>query len=153
MKIQFSKPDSRKIFLIILIIAAIFVWSNFFFRINKNLQKNKIQDNTQKVINKRPTAEDDFTVAFSGKFKDPFVRTKPTEKKQIKKQRKTKRDKTPPITLRGIVGKTAMLEMKNELYFVQKGDSLATGRITYIYPDSVIIEFEDKKEVLKVRNM
>jgi len=65
--------------------------------------------------------------------------------------RKIKRNKTPPITLRGIVGRTAMLEMKNELYFVQEGDSLATGRITYIYPDSVIIEFEDKKETLRVR--
>ncbi len=150
MKIQLSKLGSRKIFLIILVVVAIFVWGNFFFRINKNLQKDKIQDSTQKVTNKETTAEDDFTVAFSGKFRDPFAKTKPIVKQQKKEQRKIKRDKTPPITLRGIVGKTAMLEMKNKLYFVQEGDSLNCFLIQNIYPDSLQLRSGDGDTFLKV---
>jgi len=44
-----------------------------------------------------------------------------------------------------------MLEMQNQLYFLQQGESLAGGRLIAVYRDSLIVDFEVKKDTLLIR--
>jgi len=48
------------------------------------------------------------------------------------------------------VVKTALMEHKNSLYFVQEGDGLDDAQIVSVSPDSVIIKNIIKKKILKV---
>lgn len=153
-----NSKETKKPLLILLILIAVIVWGNFLFRVKGNFTREAIE-NTQAETRLEGISGkgDNFNVTFTGDFRDPFHKTnqpaikKPEPPKKPKRPNKRLRDKTPAITLRGIVGKTAMLEMKNQLYFMQQGDSLGGGKLVSVYRDSLIIDFKTKKDTLRVR--
>ncbi len=145
--------SSRKVVIITLIVLTVLIYCNLFLKVNKTLTKTDTIEN--KISNTDSLEqEDDFKITFKGKYSDPFNKDLQSKTEYVKEKKKKKQNSTAKIILQGIVDRTALIEIENELYFVQRGDSLANdGMITNVFPDSVIIEFEDKIEILKVKNI
>jgi hypothetical protein len=140
---------SRKYLIIILIAVVVIIYGNLFFKVNKTLTKTQTTEDEISVADSTKL-ESDFSLTFSGKYKDPFKQNYQPPKKIEKEEKKQVKKDTPKISLQGIVGKTAMLNYNNELYFVQKGDSLMDYRIVRIYPDSLQLKSSEEQINLKV---
>ena len=135
--------------IVILIIIVVIIYGNLIFRVNKTLATKKAEEVEITIID-TTTNESDFSITFSGKYKDPFKQNCKPTKKIVKKENKQVINKAPKISLQGIVGKTAMLKYQNELHFVQEGDSLQQYKIIRIYSDSLQIRTGDDDTFLKV---
>lgn len=144
-----KKITSQKSFIVILFLLIIIIYGNLFFKVNKTLNKPQTSEND--IILPDSTSEDiSFSISFQGKYKDPFRLTVPKVTKE--KETKTPKDeitKIPMLTLQGIVGKTAIVKYKNELYFLEDGDSLFQFTILKVYNDSVRYNIKNKTIISK----
>ncbi len=136
----------RKLFTVLLIIAAIVVWGSFFVRVKQAKAEDSQQ--TASIDNKviETTRTDSLNIDFMGSFRDPFAHTPaPVEKKKETQPKHYPKPivQRPDINITGVIGKTLILEFKGKSMVLSQDEQAEFGLIYSIEPDSVIVQVKD----------
>ncbi|MCF8297127.1 MAG: hypothetical protein K9J13_06230 [Saprospiraceae bacterium] len=146
-----NTPIPRKFLMIILFFIIIVVYGNLFFNVNKTLAKTASLDRDIPKTTAIKEKEASF-IDFNGNFSDPFALKEIPKPQPVKEKRSESKEKALIIDLQGIVGKTAILKYQDNLYFVQKGDTLSYLTICEVTQNFIILQFHNILDTLFVQN-